>query len=487
MPARAVVIGSGPNGLAAGITLARAGLSVEIREAELQPGGGARSRALTLPGFTHDLGSAVYPLGIGSPFFSKLRLDLHGLKWIQPAAPLAHPLADGTAVIVERDISATARNLDPADAMIYRELFQPLVDTWDLVIPELLQPISHVPRHPVLLAKFGVKAIQPATLLARALFKGERARALFAGMAAHSILKLEAPLSSAFGIIMAASAHAVGWPVAGGGAQSISNALIAIFERLGGTLVTGSRVNALEELDDPDLTLCDVSPKGFLRIAGRQLAGRPFADLMRQYKYGPGAFKMDWALREPIPWRAKECLRAGTVHVGGSLGEIAASERAAAEGKAPTEPFVLLAQPSLFDSSRAPAGQHTAWAYCHVPNGWTQSAQEQIENQIERFAPGFRECILARSYLSPADLERADENLVGGDVNCGSANVNQMLFRPTWREYSTPLKSVYLCSAATPPGGGVHGMCGHNAAQIALKWLERRRRYVNVTTVARAK
>jgi phytoene dehydrogenase-like protein len=233
-------------------------------------------------------------------------------------------------------------------------------------------------------------------------------------------------------------------------------------------------VNSLDELNTPDLTLCDVSPKGFLHIAGRELAGRPFADLMRQYKYGPGAFKMDWALREPIPWRAQECLRAGTVHVGGTLEEIAASERAPFHRKAPTKPFILLAQPSLFDPTRAPNGQHTAWAYCHVPNGWTGSAQQQIENQIERFAPGFRECILAHSALSPADLECADENLVGGDVNCGTPNLNQFLFRPTWRQYATPLKGVYLCSAATPPGGGVHGMCGHNAAQAALKWLSRR-------------
>jgi phytoene dehydrogenase-like protein len=473
--ARAVVIGSGPNGLAAGITLAQAGLDVELREANTLPGGAVRSGELTTPGFIHDFGSAVYPFGVASPFFSDLRLDLHGLKWIHPSAPMAHPLDDGTAVMLERDIAATAGNLESEDATAYRKLFQPVVDDWDVLIPDLLRPLLHIPRHPLLLARFGLRAIQPGTLLAKTIFRGKRARALFGGLAAHSILKLDAPLSSAFGIMLGAAAHAAGWPIAAGGAQHITDALLSIFRHLGGRLVTGSRVQTLEELTGPDLTLCDVSPKQFLRIAQQQLAGRPFADLLRQYRYGPGAFKMDWALREPIPWRAKECLRAATVHVGGTLEEIATSERAASGGQAPTRPFILLAQPSLFDSTRAPAGQHTAWAYCHVPNGWPHSVQQQIEDQIERFAPGFRECIIARSSFSPRDLEREDANLVGGDVNCGSPNLNQFVFRPTWRQYGTPLKGVYLCSSATPPGGGVHGMCGHNAAQTALNWLNRKR------------
>lgn len=474
--ARAVVIGSGPNGLAAAITLAQAGVDVEVREANASPGGAARSCELTLPGFVHDFGSAVYPMSVASPFFSELRLDLHGLRWIQPTTPLAHPLDDGTAVVMERDIGATAGNLDRGDAAAYRELFEPVVNDWDLIMPEVLQPIFHVPRHPIALARFGMRAVQPATLVANTLFKGKRARALWAGVSAHSNLKLEAPLSAAFGILIGGAAHAVGWPIAAGGAQHITNALTSVLTRLGGRVITGSRVNALDELDTPDLTLCDVSPTQFLHIAQRQLDGRPFADLLRQYRYGPGAFKMDWALREPIPWRAKECVRAGTVHLGGTLEEIAAHERAAFDGGAPKRPFILLVQPSLFDPARAPAGQHTAWAYCHVPNGWPYSAEQQIEDQIERFAPGFRECVLARSVLSPRDLERDDANLVGGDVICGSPTINQFVFRPTWRQYGTPLKGVYLCSSATPPGGAVHGMCGYNAAQTALSWFDRRRR-----------
>jgi phytoene dehydrogenase-like protein len=475
VPARAAVIGSGPNGLAAAISLAQAGLEVEVREAAAIPGGGVRSGELTLPGFIHDFGSTVYGLAEASPFFCDLRLDLYGARWIHPSAPLAHPLDDGTAIVLERDVAATAANLG-SDAAAYRELFLPLVENWAALMSEVLRPILHVPRHPFVLGKFGLRAFQPATLLARTAFTGVRARALFAGLAAHSILKLEAPLTSAFGCMMGASAHAVGWPIAAGGAQTITNALLSAFTRCGGRLITSSRVNTLDELNAPELTLCDVSPKQFLRIAAKQLDGRPFADLLRHYKYGPGAFKMDWALREPIPWRAKECLRAATVHLGGTFEEIAASERAPWRGEGPSKPFVLLVQPSLFDPTRAPAGQHTAWAYCHVPNGWPYPAEQQIEDQIERFAPGFRECILARSCLSPRDLEHANANLVGGDVNCGSANLSQFVFRPTWRQYGTPLKGVYLCSSATPPGGGVHGMCGYNAAQMALNWLDRQRR-----------
>ncbi|HEX4748588.1 MAG TPA: NAD(P)/FAD-dependent oxidoreductase [Bryobacteraceae bacterium] len=470
----AVVVGSGPNGLAAGITLAQAGLDVEIHEAQPEPGGAARSMQLTLPGFLHDFGSAVYPFAVSSPFFSKLNLNLLGLRWIHPDAPLAHPLDDGTAVMQERDLAATAGNLEGADKAAWRELFQPLVDDWAGLMDDLLRPLFHLPRHPIEMGRFGIHALQPALLLARTKFRGERARALFGGLAAHSIRKLESPLTSAFGLMLGASAHAVGWPIAAGGGQSITNALIAVFKNLGGRIITNSRVSALSDLDRRDLTLCDVSPRQFLQIAAKELDGRPFADLMRQYKYGPGAYKMDWALREPIPWRAKECLRAGTVHLGGTLDEIAASERGAMDGHPPAKPFVLLSQPSLFDPTRAPLGQHTAWAYCHVPNGWPHSVENQIEAQIERFAPGFRECILARHCSSPLDLERCDENLIGGDVNCGTANINQFVFRPTWRLYGTPLKGVYFCSSATPPGGGVHGMCGYNAANAALRWMHAR-------------
>ncbi len=470
MRGRSVVVGSGPNGLAAAIVLAQTGLNVDVREANALPGGGARSGELTLPGFVHDLCSAIHPMALASPFFRSLNLERHGLEWIQPPAPLAHPLDDGTAIVVERDVFATAAGLG-IDAAAYRELFLPVVENWDAIMSDALRPILHWPKHPFKMAGFGFRGFQPATLLAETIFRSTRARALFAGMAAHSFLKLERPLSSAFGIMLGAAAHAVGWPFPRGGAQRITDALIGILTGLGGRVTTDARVNSLEELDRPDVTLCDVSPKQFLRLGAEQLRRRPFADLMRQYKYGPGAFKMDWALSEPIPWRAKECLRAGTVHVGGTLEEIAASERAAVDGRPPTKPFILLAQQSLFDPTRAPAGRQTAWAYCHVPNGWTGSAQQQIEDQVERFAPGFRDCILARSITTPADLERRDANLVGGDVNCGTPNLNQFVFRPTWRQYGTPLKGVYLCSSATPPGGGVHGMCGYNAAQMALRWL----------------
>lgn len=468
MKRSAIVIGSGPNGLAAAIVLAQAGLDVEVREAASLPGGGARSGELTLPGFIHDLCSAVHPLAVCSPFFKKLPLPSHGLHWIFPPTEVAHPLDDGTAVVLERDMAVTAAQFG-SDAARYRELFNPIVDHWDTLVPEVLRPL-HLPRHPFLLARFGLRAIQPAAVLARNSFQNLRAQALFAGNGAHSILKLEAPLSGAFGLIMGGAGHAVGWPLPRAGAQQITNALLSVLSSLRGRIVTGCRVESLRELGSPDLTLCDVTPRQFLRLADLS-RHRPFRQLLERYRYGPGVFKVDWALREPIPWTAKDCLRAGTVHLGGTLEEIAASERAAWEGRPPENPFVILAQPSLFDATRAPAGRHTAWAYCHVPNGWEGSALSQIEAQVERFAPGFRECILARTVHTPRDLEERNANLVGGDINGGAADAKQFAMRPTWRAYSTPLKGVYLCSASTPPCGGVHGMCGYNAAQRALGWL----------------
>ncbi len=340
--------------------------------------------------------------------------------------------------------------------MLFKEVFRPLV----------------FPRRPFLLAQFGIRAIQPCTFLTKSLFRHDRARALFAGSAAHSALKLEAPLSAAFGMVMGAAGHAVGWPIPAGGSQSISKALAGVLESLGGRIITNSKVSSLDELGSPDLTLCDITPRQFLTIAGHRL--RPsFKKLLQHFKYGPGSFKVDWALREPIPWKAKDCLRAITVHLGATLEEIAQSERRPWQGKPPEKPFVLLAQPSLFDPSRAPAGRHTAWAYCHVPNGWTGSALEKIENQIERFAPGFRDCILERAVHNTADMEHWDANLVGGDVNGGALSIDQFAFRPTWRRYGTPLRGVYLCSASTPPGGSVHGMCGYWAAKRALRYLKK--------------
>lgn len=472
MSPTAAVIGSGPNGLAAAIALADAGLRVEIHEAAEQIGGAARSAELTLPGFVHDLGSAVHPMTVSSPFFAKLPLRDHGLEWIQPPAALAHPLDDGTAIMLERDVDATAAQFGP-DAAKYRELFHPLVEDWPILFSEVFRPLR-VPHHPVLLARFGIRAVQPATVVARNLLRDARAQALFAGIAAHSALKLQSPLSAAFGLIIGAAGHAVGWPIPKCGAQRISNALAGVFRSLGGQITTGSRVEDLRQVDSYDLALCDITPRQFVAIA-RDALPVPYRESLEAYRYGPGVFKMDWALSEPIPWRAKECRRSATVHLGGSIREIAESETAAWYGESPRKPFVLLSQPTLFDSSRAPAGRHTVWAYCHVPNGWRGSAIAQIEDQIERFAPGFRECILARSAHGPAQMQRWNENLVGGDLNGGVQDFLQFAFRPNWRRYRTPLRGVYLCSSSTPPGGAVHGMCGYYSARWALSDLKRGR------------
>jgi phytoene dehydrogenase-like protein len=470
----AVVIGSGPNGLAAAIRAAQAGFAVEVREAASQPGGAARSGELTLPGFIHDLGSAVHPLGIGSPFFSKLALERHGLQWVHSPAELAHPLDDGTAVLLQRDIRQTASQFG-SDGDAYRKLFEPLARNWWKLAGEVLPFRFRFPPHPLLLAQFGMRALQPCTVLARTLFHGSRAPALFAGICAHSSLELQSPISASFGMVLGAAGHAVGWPVPRGGAQSIPSALIDLLTQLGGRVITDSPVESLREVEGFDVTLCDVTPRQFLTLAHDRLR-QPFRQLLERYRYGPGVFKVDWALREPIPWRAKDCGRAITVHVCGSLEEMVASEQAANQGRPPERPFVLLAQPSLFDPTRAPAGRHTAWAYCHVPNGWSGSALEQIESQIERFAPGFRECVLARAVHNTAQMQAWNPNLIGGDINGGKMGLRQFALRPTWRRYRTPLKGVYLCSSSTPPGGAVHGMCGYWAAEWAIRDFRARRR-----------
>jgi len=463
------VIGAGPNGLAAAIVLAQAGLQVDVMEAESTAGGAVRTLELTLPGFRHDFGSAVYPLGAGSPFISSLPLADHGLEWVHSPAPLAHPLDDGTAVMLERDLGTTRDSLG-VDGPAWDKLMRPFVERWSELAPELLRPVSFMPRHPWLMARFGMVALQPARAVARR-FRSERTRALFAGLAAHSFLSLDEPLSASFAILLGVLAHVVGWPVPRGGAQSLSNALCGFLSALGGTVKTSSRVESLGTLAnasaDYDLFLCDLTPRQVLSVAGQRLSDS-YKQRLRKYRYGSGVFKVDYAMNSPIPWRAAECLRAATVHLGGSFEEIAASEKAIRKGDNADRPFVLLAQPSLFDSSRAPAGKHTAWAYCHVPNGSKINTLEKLEDQIERFAPGFRECVLARRVFSPADLESMDANLVGGDVAGGAMDIGQFLFRPTWRHYATSDGSIYICSASTPPGGGVHGMCGYHAAKMAL-------------------
>jgi phytoene dehydrogenase-like protein len=441
---------------------------VVVREGADEPGGGVRSAELTLPGFVHDRCSAIHPLVAASPFFRSTPLADHGLELVEPPAPLAHPLDDGSAVVLERSLVETAAGLGE-DAAAYERLLGPLVRDWDAVEEAVLAPLLRIPRRPVALGRFGLSALRTADGLARGAFRGERARALLAGCAAHSMIPLERRPSAAFGLVLLVLGHRVGWPFPRGGAGEITRALVAELERLGGRVETGSPVDSLAGLDSPRLVLCDVGPPALARLAGERLPPR-HARRLERFRYGPGAFKVDYALDAPIPWAAPECVRAGTVHLGGTLAEIAASERAPWRGEHAERPFVLLAQHTLFDPSRAPEGRHTAWAYCHVPNGSRVDMTERIEAQIERFAPSFRERILARRVMGPAELEARNPNLVGGDLNAGAADLRGLLARPVARPvpYRTPLPGVYLCSASTPPGGGVHGMCGYLAARSAL-------------------
>jgi phytoene dehydrogenase-like protein len=470
MMRRACVIGAGPNGLAAAITLAQSGFHVDVHEAQSTPGGAVRTLELTLPGFRHDFGSAVYPLGAGSPFFLSLPLASHGMEWIHSPAVLAHPFDDGTAVTLERDLAETRNSLG-IDGTAWDKLMRPFVERWNEFAFEILRPIPFIPKHPWLMARFGAIALQSAEAVARR-FRNPRTRALFAGMAAHSFLGLDEPLSAAFAILMAVPAHAIGWPIPRGGAQSLTDALCGVLSALGSQVNTSSPVLNLAALKDYDLILCDLTPRQLITVGGARFSDR-YKRRLGEFRYGPGAFKVDYALSAPMPWKSADCLRAATVHLGGSFEEIAASEKAVRMGRHADHPFVLLAQPSLFDSSRAPAGRHTAWAYCHVPNGSKVNMLDKLEDQIERFAPGFRECVLARRVFSPADLEGMDANLVGGDVAGGAMDIRQFLFRPTWRHYSTSARDIYICSASTPPGGGVHGMCGYHAANMALSRLSR--------------
>src|SRR6202051_1856993 len=465
MSSKACVIGAGPNGLAAAIVLAQAGLHVDVLEAQAQPGGAVRTMELTLPGFKHDFGSAVYPLGAGSPFLSSLPLSSHGLEWIHSPAALAHPLDDGTAVILERSLDQTSATLG-VDGKAWDQLMRPFVDHWKEFALQILGPVSFLPTHPLLMARFGILAVQSAHSVAHR-FRDRRTRALFAGLAAHSFLSLDEPLSAAFGILMAVPAHVVGWPVPRGGAQSITNALCGVLGSFSGKVRAAAPVENLTALSNYDLTLCDLTPRQLLKVGGHRLS-ESFKRQLANYRYGAAVFKVDYALNAPIPWKAADCSRAATVHLGGSFEQIAQSEKAVRSGQHPARPFILLAQPSLFDSSRAPAGQHTAWAYCHVPNGSNVDMLPKMEDQIERFAPGFRDCVLARRVFSPADLESMDANLVGGDIAGGVMDMRQLLARPTWRHYATSARDVYICSSSTPPGGGGHGMGGYHRAKMGV-------------------
>lgn len=461
----AVVVGAGPNGLAAAVALAQAGRPVTVLEAAETIGGGARSAELTLPGFLHDVCSAVHPLAAASPFFRSLPLARYGLEWVNPPAALAHPFDDGAAVLLWPSIGQTASGLG-ADGASYQGLMEKLRGIWPRIEDAVLGPLAW-PRHPAALARFGWYALQPAVRLARAKFQTERARALFGGIAAHAMLPLDRPLTAAVGLVLAVAAHRWGWPLPRGGAQRIAGALAGCLRSLGGAIVTGARVRSLDEAPRCRALLCDLSPRPFLQIAGRRLPDA-YRRRLERYRYGPGAYKVDWALEAPIPWRAAECALAATVHLGGTVEEIARALEDVWAGRVPERPFIVLSQPTLFDPSRAPAGRHIAWAYCHVPNGSGAPMLERIERQVERFAPGFRARILARHVMTPADLERHNPNFAGGDIASGAMDLGQAFLRPTRMAHRTPVRGLYLCSAATPPGPGVHGMCGWWAARRAL-------------------
>jgi phytoene dehydrogenase-like protein len=463
----ALIVGAGPNGLAAAITCAQNGLSVLVLEAKDTLGGGARSAPLTLPGFLHDTCSAFHPLGIASPFFQTLPLAEHGLTWIQPPAPLAHPLDDGTAAILERSIQTTAAGLQ-SDGPQWMRLMTPLAARRDQLLTDLLAP-PHLPKHPLTLARFGWRALGSGETLADRYFEHAPARALFAGLAGHAQQPLETATTGAFALLLGLLAHAVGWPIIAGGTQKLADALASILRSLGGQIQTNSPVHHFEDLPPSRLVFLDVTPRQALQIM-RNHWPENYRRKLAQWRYGPGAFKVDWALSAPIPWKAPQCARAGSLHLGGTLEEIASTEREVARGQAPMRPFVLFGQQSLFDPTLAPSGKQTAWAYSHVPNGCDIDMTERIEAQVERFAPGFKKLILARKSASPRQLEEHNPNYIGGDIAGGAMDLPQLLARPLfkWRPYVTPAPGVYLCSASTPPGAGVHGMCGYWAAQTAL-------------------
>jgi phytoene dehydrogenase-like protein len=461
-----VVIGSGPNGLAAAIVAAQKGRSTLIIEANETIGGGLRSAELTEPGFVHDVCASVHPMGISSPFFRSLPLEKHGLKWIVPPAAAAHPLEGGPAAIMWNDAQRTADSLG-ADSRRWLNAIGSLANDWPRLVDDVLAPIG-IPSRPVLFTPFAIQGALPANLYANLRLSTERARALFAGIAAHSIVPFSYPGSAGVALALAAVGHSYGWPVARGGSQRIADALASYFRSLGGEIATGMRVEQFGQLPKAEHYFFDTAPRVMVKIVGDRFPSG-FASAMTNYRYGPGVFKIDWAMREPIPWADRDCLSAATVHVGGTLAEIAAAEAAPWRGVAHERPYVLVTQPSVSDASRAPAGKHTAWGYCHVPNGSKEDMTARIEAQMERFAPGFCDVVIARRVRSPATLEHDNANLVGGDLGGGTNDLMNLIFRPSWRRYGTPLRDVHLCSAATPPGAGVHGMCGFHAATRALR------------------
>jgi len=463
----AIVVGSGPNGLSAAILLQQNGLSVLLLEAKAVIGGGLRSAELTLPGYIHDICSAIYPLAAGSPFFEKLPLRSHGLEYIYPEIAVAHPFDNGTAAFLKRSVEETAGLLG-ADKQAYLNLIQPVVKDWPVIASDVLGPL-HYPQHPLAMARFGLHALTSATYLSRQ-FKTSEAKALFAGMAAHSMQPLSKLTTSAAALVLMACGHLRGWPIPKGGSDQIANALASYFTSIGGKIETNVYVSSLKQLPSAHAVLLDVTPRQLLQIAGHRFSSLYIWQLQR-YRYGMGVFKIDWALDGPIPFTAQACSQAGTIHIGNTMDEIAATEQQVWNGRHPDKPFVLLAQQSLFDATRAPEGKHTAWAYCHVPHGSEVDMTAAIEKQVERFAPGFRETILAKHVMNTSQLEAYNPNYIGGDINGGVLDIGQLFTRPALRlsPYRTSAKGIYICSASTPPGGGVHGMCGYYAAKKTLK------------------
>ena len=464
----AIVVGSGPNGLAAAIALARTGRRVLVRETAATVGGGMRSLELTLPGFVHDVCSAVHPLAVSSPFFRTLPLAEHGLRWIESPVALAHPLDGAPTVLLHRSLERTAAELGHGDRQRYADLMAPYVEHWSGFVPDLLAPL-HWPRHPWLLGTFGLRALRSAQSLLRSKFHDERTRAMLAGICAHATLPLDSAASFSFGFVLALAAHTAGWPIPEGGSQSLADALAGCFRSLGGVIETESPVRSLDDLPPAPLCFLDITPRQALQIVGDRFPAA-YRDRLASYRYGPGSFKVDWALSAPVPWRDASCSRAATVHLGGTLEQMAASEAAVWRGEIDERPYTLIVQPSLFDATRAPAGQHTLWGYCHVPNGCDVDVTPRIEAQVERFAPGFRDVILARRVTPPSGLEAYNANYVGGDISGGANLLGQLFFRPVrrWSPYHTPVPGLFFCSSSTPPGGGVHGMSGWHAVKAAL-------------------
>jgi phytoene dehydrogenase-like protein len=464
----AIVVGAGPNGLAAAIEIARAGRSVTVFEAEPTVGGGCRSAHLTRSGFVHDVCSAFHPLASASPFLRSVPLERLGVRLIHPDVPLAHPLDDGSVAVLKRSVDETAQAFG-ADGRAYRRLFGPLVRNAEGLIEDLLAPLPLPPRHPFAMARFGLKGFRSALGLVNGAFRTETPKVLVAGVAAHAMQPLDRPPTAAVGLMLSMLGHAVGWPLVEGGSQKLADALAEYLKELGGEIHTGERIESIARLPDARAVLLDLTPRQVVTLASDELPRR-YLERLRRYRYGPGVFKMDWALDGPIPWKSPECERAGTVHLGGSVGEIARSERDAWEGRISAPPYVLIGQQSLFDSTRAPAGQHTVWAYCHVPHGSGADMTDAIEAQVERFAPGFKDLVLERNVMGPAGVEAHNANCVGGDINGGVQDLRQLFTRPVARlnPYTTPNDGLFLCSSSTPPGGGVHGMCGHFAARAAL-------------------